>query len=127
MSASEEGKKPEKKGNRLSGMFGGALKKKTNEVKKKINKQRKTEILGDTIGVDVPFSLRNFLCSLILQSNATLSNKLEIMFNLFDWDDGESDGLDSFAIKSMVKTIYERNLFYVPGNECDNMVELAFD
>jgi hypothetical protein len=75
----------------------------------------------------VPFSLRNFLVSLVLMSHCTLHEKLDILYDLFDWNDGVSDGLDMNSIFLLLKTIFERNLYYWPSHELFNLIELSFD
>lgn len=44
--------------------------------------------------IDYVFSLRNFLVSLVLLSSITLGQKLDLLYEIFDWEDGEGDGLD---------------------------------
>jgi hypothetical protein len=77
--------------------------------------------------VKVPFSLRNFIVSLVLMSHCTMNEKFDIMYDLFDWNDGVADGLDLNSIFVLVKTIFERNLYYWPSHELYNLIELAFD
>ena len=76
---------------------------------------------------DSPFSLRNFLVSLVLMSHCTVSEKFDVLYDLFDWNDGVADGLDMNSMFLLVKTIFERNLYYWPSHELFNLVELAFD
>ena len=49
--------------------------------------------------VDYVFSIKNFMTSLILLSSITLGQKLDLIYEIFDWDDGEGDGLDHKSLK----------------------------
>ena len=40
----------------------------------------------------IPFSLRSFLCSAIMMSHATVLEKIETLFDIFDYVDGTADG-----------------------------------
>lgn len=75
----------------------------------------------------IPFSLRNFLVSLVLLSHSTLKEKFDILYDLMDWNDGVADGLDLSSIYLLIKTIFERNLYYWPSHELFNLVENCFD
>ena len=75
----------------------------------------------------MPFSLRNFIVSLVLMSHCTLEEKLDILYDLFDWNDGAADGLDLNSVYVLIKTIFERNLYYLPSHELYNLIEIAFD
>jgi hypothetical protein len=75
----------------------------------------------------MPFSLRNFLVSLVLMSHCTINEKFDILYDLFDWNDGVADGLDMNAMFLLIKTIFERNLYYWPSHELFNLVEMTFD
>ena len=75
----------------------------------------------------MPFSLRNFLVSLVLMSHCTINEKFDILYDLFDWNDGVSDGLDMNSSFLLIKTIFERNLYYWPSHELYNLVEMSFD
>jgi hypothetical protein len=75
----------------------------------------------------MPFSLRNFLVSLVLMSHCTINEKFDILYDLFDWNDGVADGLDMNSMFLLIKTIFERNLYYWPSHELFNLVELSFD
>ena len=79
------------------------------------------------MGAKIPFSLRNFLVSLVLMSHCTIKEKFDILYDLFDWNDGVSDGLDMNSIFLLIKTIFERNLYYWPSHELFNLVEMSFD
>lgn len=63
----------------------------------------------------MPFSLRNFLVSLVLMSHCTVNEKFDILYDLFDWNDGTQDGLDLNSMFLLIKTIFERNLYYWPS------------
>ena len=76
---------------------------------------------------DTGFSIRNYVVTLILMSSLTVGQKLDMLYEVFDWEDGEGDGLDSHSIKLMFKTILNRNLQYVASNQVNNMVELTYD
>ena len=75
----------------------------------------------------MPFSLRNFIVSLVLMSHCTVNEKFDVLYDLFDWNDGVADGLDMNAVFLLVKTIFERNLYFWPSHELFNLVEMAFD
>ena len=75
----------------------------------------------------LPFSLRNFLVSLVLLSHCTMKEKFDILYDLMDWNDGVADGLDISSIYLLIKTIFERNLYYWPSHELFNLVETCFD
>lgn len=75
----------------------------------------------------LPFSLRNFIVSLVLMSHCTVNEKFDVLYDLFDWNDGVADGLDMNAMFLLIKTIFERNLYYWPSHELFNLVEMAFD
>lgn len=76
---------------------------------------------------DFGFSLRNFVVVLVLMSSITVGQKLDLLYEIFDWDDGEGDGLDLTALKLMANTILNRNLQFVPSNQVNNMMELLYD
>lgn len=67
------------------------------------------------------------MVTLILMSKITVGQKLDLLYEIFDWDDGEGDGIDSKSIKLMLSTVMARNLQYVPSNQINNMVELLFE
>lgn len=49
--------------------------------------------------VDYVFSLRNFIVTLILMSAITVNQKLSLLYEIVDWEDGERDGLDIKAVQ----------------------------
>jgi hypothetical protein len=53
--------------------------------------------------------------------------KFDILYDLMDWNDGVADGLDLSSIYILIKTIFERNLYYWPSHELYNLVENCFD
>lgn len=65
--------------------------------------------------------------SLVLMSHCTMNEKFDILYDLFDWNDGVADGLDLNSLCLLVKTIFERHLYYWPSHELCNLVELSFD
>lgn len=73
------------------------------------------------------FNQQNFIVGVLLYSSLTLNQKLELLYNLFDWDSGERDGIDSFSIESMLKTILNRSMMAIPANQLENVIELVFD
>jgi len=90
--------------------------------------RRNNKLFGiDNQDTDAGFNLRNFIVTLVLMSSLTVGQKLDLLYEIFDWEDGEGDGLDSKAIKLMISTILNRNLQYVASNQINNMVELLFD
>lgn len=48
-------------------------------------------------------------------SHCTLNEKFDILYDIFDWNDGVADGLDMNSIFLLLKTIFERNLYYWPS------------
>jgi len=60
-------------------------------------------------------------------SYCTLNEKYDILYDLFDWNDGVADGLDLNSVNILVKTILQRNLYYWPSQELLNLIEYAFD
>ena len=60
-------------------------------------------------------------------SHCTINEKFDVLYDLFDWNDGTADGLDMNAMFMLIKTIFERNLYYWPSHELFNLVEMAFD
>jgi hypothetical protein len=76
---------------------------------------------------DSDFNIRNFVTTLILMSSLTVGQKLDLLYEIYDWEDGEGDGLDTRAIKLMISTILNRNLQYISSNQTNNIVELLFD
>ena len=76
--------------------------------------------------VDFVFSLRNFIVTLILMSSITVGQKLDILYEVFDWDDGEGDGLDCRSLKLMANTVLNRNLQFVASNQVHNMIEILY-
>lgn len=60
-------------------------------------------------------------------SHCTIREKFDILYDLFDWNDGVSDGLDLNSMVLLIKTIFERNLYYWPSHELYNLVEISFD
>jgi len=56
-----------------------------------------------------------------------MNEKFDILYDFFDWNDGVADGLDVNSIFLLLKTIFERNLYYWPSQELFNLVELCFD
>lgn len=60
-------------------------------------------------------------------SHCTLSEKFDILYDLLDWNDGAADGVDLNGLFLLVKTIFERNLYYCPSHELFNQVEGSFD
>lgn len=60
-------------------------------------------------------------------SHCTVEEKLDILYDLFDWNDGVADGLDLNSIFLLIKTIFERNLYYWPSQELYNLIEISFD
>ncbi len=60
-------------------------------------------------------------------SHCTVNEKFDVLYDLFDWNDGVADGLDMNAMFLLIKTIFERNLYYWPSHELFNLVETAFD
>ncbi len=76
---------------------------------------RELEDTTQTEGSRTPFSLRNFFVSIVLMSHLTVYEKLDILYDLLDWNDGIADGLDLQSCNLLVKTIFERNLYYWPS------------
>lgn len=66
------------------------------------------------------------MVSLILLSTITLGQKLDLIYEIFDWNDGEGSGLDQKALKLLCNTVLNRNLQFVPSNQSDNMVDLLY-
>jgi len=60
-------------------------------------------------------------------SQLTVDEKLEILYKVFDWNDGVADGLDLSTINLLTKTCFERNLYYWPSHELANTVEYIFE
>jgi hypothetical protein len=60
-------------------------------------------------------------------SHCTINEKFDILYDFFDWNDGIADGLDMNSMFLMIKTIFERNLYYWPSHELYNLIELSFD
>lgn len=56
-----------------------------------------------------------------------MNEKFDILYDLFDWNDGAADGLDLNSVYVLIKTIFERNLYYLPSHELYNLIEIAFD
>ncbi len=56
-----------------------------------------------------------------------MNEKFDILYDLFDWNDGVADGLDINSIFLLLKTIFERNLYYWPSHELYNIIEQSFD
>lgn len=52
-----------------------------------------------------------------------MNEKFDILYDLFDWNDGVADGLDINSIFLLLKTIFERNLYYWPSHELFNVIE----
>jgi hypothetical protein len=97
------------------------------EKDKKYKQVNNTASKSDSKKSSLPFSLRNFLVSLVLLSHSTLKEKFDILYDLMDWNDGVADGLDLSSIYLLIKTIFERNLYYWPSHELFNLVENCFD
>jgi hypothetical protein len=76
--------------------------------------------------VDYVFSLRNFIVTLILMSAITVNQKLSLLYEIIDWEDGERDGLDIKAVQLISNTVLYRNLQFVPTNQVNNMIEILF-
>lgn len=99
------------------------------------NQQEERKTAGGTAGgpstlggeLEPPFCLRNLLVSLLLMSYLTVEEKLEIMFKIFDYNDGLADGLDLRTLHQLTRTCYERNLYFMPSHELANTVELVFE
>jgi hypothetical protein len=60
-------------------------------------------------------------------SHCTLREKFDILYDLMDWNDGVADGLDMTSMFLLIKTIFERNLYYCPSHELYNLIESCFD
>jgi hypothetical protein len=60
-------------------------------------------------------------------SHCTVSEKFDILYDMFDWNDGVSDGLEMSTAFLLIKTIFERNLYFWPSHELFNLVEASFD
>ncbi len=60
-------------------------------------------------------------------SHCTVTEKFDILYDLLDWNDGVADGLDMNALYLLVKTVFERNLYYCPSHELFNQLEASFD
>ena len=60
-------------------------------------------------------------------SHCTISEKFDVLYDLMDFNDGVADGLEMNCIYLLVKTIFERNLYYCPSHELFNQLEGAFD
>jgi len=89
--------------------------------------RRNNQLYGMTNqDTDYVFSLKNFLVTLILLSTMTVNQKLDILYEIFDWEDGERDGLDITAVQMLANTVLYRNLQFVPSNQINNMVELHY-
>ena len=90
--------------------------------------RRNNQLYGvENQDADYGFNLRNFIVTLVLMSKITVGQKLDLLYEIFDWDDGEGDGIDSKSIQLMLSTVMARNLQYVPSNQINNMVELLFE
>ena len=90
--------------------------------------RRNNQLFGvENQDVDYGFNLRNLMVTLILMSKITVGQKLDLLYEIFDWDDWESDGIDSKSIQLMLSTVMTRNLQYVPSNQINSMVELLFE
>ena len=76
---------------------------------------------------DFGFNIRNYIVSLILMSSITVSQKLHLLYEIFDWEDGEGDGIDLKSIQLLSSTVMQRNLQFIPSYQINNMVELLFD
>ena len=57
-------------------------------------------------GALIPFSLRSFLCSAIMMSHATVLEKIETLFDIFDFVDGTADGNTPQDIFEMIQTVF---------------------
>lgn len=60
-------------------------------------------------------------------SHCTITEKFDILYDLFDWNDGVADGLEMNSMFLLIKTIFERNLYYWPSHELYNLIEHSFD
>ena len=59
-------------------------------------------------------------------SHCTVRQKLDIFYDLFDWSDGSSEGIKPNVIYDMMHTIFERNLYFWPQHELQNLIEMIF-
>ena len=90
--------------------------------------RRNNQLYGfDNQDEDNGFNIRNYIVSLILASKITVEQKLHLLYEIFDWDDGEGDGIDNKSIQLLSSTVMQRNLQYIPTYQVNNMVELLFD
>ena len=62
-----------------------------------------------------------------MMSHCTISEKFDMLHDLMDFNDGVADGLCMNCIYLLIKTIFERNLYYCPSHELFNQLENAFD
>jgi len=60
-------------------------------------------------------------------SHCTVSEKFDVLYDVFDWNDGVADGLEMSTAFLLIKTIFERNLYFWPSHELFNLVEASFD
>ena len=74
--------------------------------------------------IQIRFSMRKFLISYILMSHSTVHEKLDLLYDIFDWVDGTADGIKPQTLFLMLETIFERSLYFWPSHELYNMVEL---
>lgn len=66
------------------------------------------------------------MTTLILMSKATVREKLSILYDLFDWAQGSHEGLKLQSVIAIVKTIQQRNLYFMPDHELFNSIEFKF-
>ena len=60
-------------------------------------------------------------------SHCTVREKLDIMFDLFDSEDGfKSNGLKFPKIIELVSTVFNRNMYFLPQHELINLLENLF-
>jgi hypothetical protein len=59
-------------------------------------------------------------------SHTTVHQKLDILFDMFDWVDGHADGIKASIAFDIIQTILQRSLCFLPSHELFNIVEYLF-
>jgi hypothetical protein len=61
------------------------------------------------------FALRPFLVTLVMMAHCTVKEKLDLLYDLFDWSDKHTKGINVSQAFELVKTMFDRCLYFWPS------------
>ena len=60
-------------------------------------------------------------------SHCTLHEKLDLLYDMINWSNGLQDGITLCEASEMIKTIFERCLYFWPSHQLYNQIDASFN